>query len=293
MAIPFTPTTGSASIGATEFSLPANSTTPVAQTTAAELETLLDLSAMVAGDQYRVRVVEVVNGGTAQVLWEAWPTGAQTGLLRIPPIRVNEGWDVRVKLMAGSARTVAWSLKKDVGDVNALTVGAGAIGATQIASAAITAAKFATDAIDANALAAGAVAEIQAGLATSAAVAGVQADTDDLQVRAADIQGRLPAALDGGGNIKAGVQTISANAITASSTAADFVAEVAAAVMASVVETGLDVTGSLRLLLSAGVAKVSGFLTNAPVFRNVTDTKNRITATTTTDGRTAVTVDPT
>lgn len=273
MAIPFTPTTGSASIGATEFSLPANSTTPVAQTTTAELETLLDLSAMVAGDQYRVRVLEVVNGGTAQVLWEAWPTGAQTGLLRIPPIRANEGWDIRVKLMAGSARTVAWSIKKDVGDVNALTVGA--------------------NAVDANALATSAVTEIQAGLATSAAVAGVQADTDDLQVRAVDIQGRLPAALDGGGNIKAGVQTIAANAITASATAADFVAEVAAAVMASVVESGFDLAGSIRVLLSVAVGKVSGFATNAPVFRNVGDTKNRVTAATTADGRTSVTVDPT
>jgi hypothetical protein len=47
------------------------------------------------------------------------------------------------------------------------------------------------DAVDASAVAASAVAEIQAGLATAAAVAGVQADTDDLQTR-------LPAALNAG-----------------------------------------------------------------------------------------------
>lgn len=48
-----------------------------------------------------------------------------------------------------------------------------------------------TDAVDAAAVAASAVAEIQSGLATAAAVAAVQADTDDLQTR-------VPAALVGG-----------------------------------------------------------------------------------------------
>jgi len=52
-------------------------------------------------------------------------------------------------------------------------------------------ATLATDMINAVALAADAVAEIQAGLATAAALATVQADTDDIQTR-------LPAALVGG-----------------------------------------------------------------------------------------------
>jgi len=63
--------------------------------------------------------------------------------------------------------------------------------ATAIAADAITAAKIAADAIGASELAADAVAEIQSGLATSAALATVQADTDNIQTR-------LPAALVGG-----------------------------------------------------------------------------------------------
>jgi hypothetical protein len=55
----------------------------------------------------------------------------------------------------------------------------------------ITAAAIAADAIGASELAAGAVTEIQAGLATSAALATVQADTGNIQTR-------LPAALIGG-----------------------------------------------------------------------------------------------
>ena len=60
------------------------------------------------------------------------------------------------------------------------------------------------------------------------------------------------------------------------------------------VETGWTVRQALRIYLSALAAKVSGMDTLAPVFRDVGDTKNRITATTDADGnRTAVTLDAT
>jgi hypothetical protein len=75
----------------------------------------------------------------------------------------------------------------------------GAVGS--VAAGGITAASIATDAIDADALAADAITEIQAGLSTAAALATVQADTDDIQTR-------LPAALSAGGNIKADVLSL-------------------------------------------------------------------------------------
>jgi hypothetical protein len=93
---------------------------------------------------------------------------------------------------------------------------------------AVDATSVATDAIDADALAADAVVEIQSGLATAAALAAVQADTDDIQTR-------LPAALVGGrmdvdvGAMQAGVVTaavIATDAIDADALAADAVAEI-------------------------------------------------------------------
>ena len=60
------------------------------------------------------------------------------------------------------------------------TIANNSITASSIQGGAITAAKFATDAISAAALAADAVTEIQTGLATSAAVAAVQADVTTL-----------------------------------------------------------------------------------------------------------------
>jgi len=89
------------------------------------------------------------------------------------------------------------------GAITAAKFAAGAIDAAAIAADAITAAKIAPDAIGASELAADAVTEIQVGLATSAALATVQADTDNIQTR-------LPAALSGG-RMSSDVQAINNN----------------------------------------------------------------------------------
>lgn len=67
---------------------------------------------------------------------------------------------------------------------------------------------------------------------------------------------------------------------------------IASSVWAYAVEGAYTATHYMRLIASSTVWKVSGFLTSAPLFRDAADTKNRITATTSSDGRTAVSVDP-
>lgn len=110
---------------------------------------------------------------------------------------------------------------------------------------------MATDVLDAAALKADAVAEIQAGLATSSALANVQADTDDIQSKIGapagasvsadiaavksetasiqadtnDIQSRLPAALVGG-RMDSSVGSMATNVLTAAALAADAVDEI-------------------------------------------------------------------
>lgn len=60
------------------------------------------------------------------------------------------------------------------------------------------------------------------------------------------------------------------------------------------VETSVTPRQSLKLMLAALVGKVTGMDTGSPVFRNVGDTKNRISATVDANGnRTAVTIDAT
>jgi hypothetical protein len=67
---------------------------------------------------------------------------------------------------------------------------------------------------------------------------------------------------------------------------------VATAVMASVVETGYDVTKTCKLILSALAGKLSGAAGTTVTIRDINDSKNRITATVDSDGnRTAITYD--
>ena len=77
---------------------------------------------------------------------------------------------------------------------------------------------FADGALSARVAAADFVAEVQNGLATSTALATVQADTDDLQ-------SRLPAALVNG-RMDSHTASIGNNTLTAAATAADFVNEI-------------------------------------------------------------------
>lgn len=122
----------------------------------------------------------------------------------------------------------------------------------------VTPAAVATDAIDADALAASAVAEIQAGLATAAALAAVQADTDNIQTR-------LPAALVGGkmdSTLSASERDAIANALLD---------------LANAIATGYSVRRALKIAASAGGGKSSGGPAN-PVFRSLDDLADMITA---------------
>lgn len=148
----------------------------------------------------------------------------------------------------------------------------------------VTAAVVATDAIDGDAIAATAVTEIQAGLATSAALSTVQADTDDIQTR-------LPAALDTGRMVSKAEVVTDKTGYALTSGERDSIAA-ALLDLANGVETAYTLRQTLRLMAAAVASKVSGE-PGAPVFRNLPDTANRITATVDASGnRTAVTHTP-
>ena len=105
-------TTNSATMTTTEFFVASNSTTATYQTGDAVVQLFLDCNAMAAGDQYRVRGYEKVNGGTARVWFEATLTGAQPQLFASSSIIAGEGWEFSVKKLAGTDRAIAWSLRQ-------------------------------------------------------------------------------------------------------------------------------------------------------------------------------------
>jgi hypothetical protein len=108
--------------------------------------------------------------------------------------------------LTGSVASVTGAVGSVTGAVG--SVATGGIAAASFAAGAIDAAAIATDAIGSAELAASAVTEIQTGLATAAALATVQADTDDIQTR-------LPAALTGAGNMKSDALAINGNTTAA------------------------------------------------------------------------------
>lgn len=104
--------TGSATIGTTEYSCPNASTTLTPRTESLWIQAMFNTSAMAAGDQFQFRIYEKVTSGGAQVvLYEAILTGNQTDSYVFPSLGVRHGWDVTVKKLAGTDRSIAWSLR--------------------------------------------------------------------------------------------------------------------------------------------------------------------------------------
>lgn len=174
--------------------------------------------------------------------------------------------------------------------------GSGAITAASIASNAITSAKFAANALDAvwstatRLLTAGTNIVLAKGTGItgfndlSAAQVNAEADTALADV---GVTGTVT------GRIDAAISTRLATAGYMTPPTADEIAD-ALLDRTDGVETGLTPRQAWRLVAAACAGKASGLDTGSPVYRNVGDTKDRITATTDQYGnRSAVTVDAT
>lgn len=104
---------GSASIGTTEYSCPNASTTLTPVTTDGIYQVFLDLSAMAAGDQYQIRVYEKCQSSSTQrVIYEAIITGTMAPTWVSPSLILLHGWDVTLKKLAGTDRTLEWSIRQ-------------------------------------------------------------------------------------------------------------------------------------------------------------------------------------
>lgn len=105
-----------ATISTSEYSLPADTTSgvPTSQTDDGVYQLWIDFGAMVAGDQYRVRLYEKTDSGGTQRLVEEWIfTGAQSKpMFVMPSFALGEGWDVTVLRLAGSDRSIRWSIRR-------------------------------------------------------------------------------------------------------------------------------------------------------------------------------------
>lgn len=106
----------SASISTAEYSLPnvAAYNSANVKTDDGVFQVFLDLSAMVAGDQYELRIYEKVqSAGTTRVVYYASFVGVQAfPHVVLPSLVLMHGWDVTLDRTAGADRTIAWSIRQ-------------------------------------------------------------------------------------------------------------------------------------------------------------------------------------
>lgn len=107
---------GSATIGATEYSLPNNAaySTGSARTEDGAYQLFLDLNALVAGDEYELAVYEKVNSGATQrkiVAVQRIVGPPPEPILVLPTLMLIHGWDFTLKKISGTDRTITWSIR--------------------------------------------------------------------------------------------------------------------------------------------------------------------------------------
>lgn len=106
--------TGTESVGTTEHSLTTDTSGPDVDTTAGVFQPFLDLNAVAAGDTFQFTVYEKVRtGDTQRKVYVAEFTGAQgTPIWAGPSLLLGVGWDMTLKKIAGTDRTINWRISQ-------------------------------------------------------------------------------------------------------------------------------------------------------------------------------------
>lgn len=113
MAITIAAFEGSETVSTTEHSLTTDSAGPDTDTTDGIFQTLLDLNALAAGDEFEFKVYETVatSGGTQRVVYKALFVGVQaTPIWVSPTLILGVGWDQTLDKIAGTDRSIVWRI---------------------------------------------------------------------------------------------------------------------------------------------------------------------------------------
>lgn len=106
----------SASISTTEYSLPnnANYASGSVKTDDGVFQVWLDLSALVAGDEYRLKIYEKVqSAGTTRVIATYTYVGDTIDEHEVLPAMIfMHGWDITLTRINGTDRTIGWSVRQ-------------------------------------------------------------------------------------------------------------------------------------------------------------------------------------
>lgn len=105
--------TGSATISTIEYSLVTPGTTLANDTTDGVYQIFIDPTNLLAGDEYWIRVYEkVTSGGSKLNIYTSVLEGAQSTPFVTPSLILLHGWDVTVQKVAGTDRSISWSIRQ-------------------------------------------------------------------------------------------------------------------------------------------------------------------------------------
>ena len=109
--------TNSQTVSTTEHSLPNDNTYSSASpmTASGVYQVFVDLSAMAAGDEFELKVYEKISGSgsTQRLVYVKNFLGSCAMPLQVTPsLILIHGWDVTLKKIAGTDRSIEWSIRK-------------------------------------------------------------------------------------------------------------------------------------------------------------------------------------
>lgn len=105
---------GSETVSTTEWSLTTDTAGPDVETSDGVFQAFLDVNALAFGDEFQFRVYEKAQAAdTQRVVYTAYICGAQADpIFVIPALVLMNGWDMTLKKLAGTDRTITWSIRK-------------------------------------------------------------------------------------------------------------------------------------------------------------------------------------
>lgn len=114
MAITLEAYTGTEAIGTDEWSMTTDTTNIATDTTVGMYQAVLDLNALAAGDVFDFYIYEKARSAdTQRLMFYARFANAQATPNWISPAMIlGNGWDMTLKKISGTDRTITWRISK-------------------------------------------------------------------------------------------------------------------------------------------------------------------------------------
>lgn len=113
MTISVTNFTGTEAVSTTEWSMTTDTAGPDTDTTVGCFQAFIDLSALLASDVFEFKVYEKARAADTQRLafYASFSNAQGQPLWVSPTLILGAGWDMTLKKVSGTDRTITWSIR--------------------------------------------------------------------------------------------------------------------------------------------------------------------------------------